>query len=56
MDDVIHVIPEKWRGTVLVFIAISPYLGRAYHSVINGGGVRGMFNAIWFGTNTPKEK
>lgn len=56
MDDLINIIPEKWRGTVLVLIAISPFITRAYHAVVTGGGLRSIISAIWFGTNTPKDK
>lgn len=56
MDDIINIIPEKWRATVLVLIAVSPYITRAYHAIATGGGVRGIIQAIWFGTNTPKDK
>jgi len=52
MDDIIHIIPEKYRGTALVLLAASPYITRAYHSVRNGGGLKGIINSIWFGTNT----
>lgn len=57
MDDylqpIIHLIPEKWRGTAAFLVAVSPLLTRAYHSVVNGGGMRGAISAIWLGTNTP---
>jgi len=57
MDDIIHFIPEKYRGTLLFLIAISPYLTRAYHALRNGGGLKGIINAVWCGTNTdPKLK
>ena len=56
MDDLIKVIPEKWRGTVLVLAVLSPYITRAYHAVSSGGGLRSMISSIWFGTNTPKPK
>ena len=56
MDDLINVIPEKWRATVLVLLAASPYITRAYHAIATGGGLRGIIQAIWFGTNTPKDK
>lgn len=54
MDDLINIIPEKWRGTALVLVAASPYLTRAFHALTTGGGLKGIINAIWFGTNTPK--
>ena len=56
MDDLIKIIPEKWRGTCLVLAVISPYLTRGYHALANGAGLRGIFSSIWFGTNTPKTK
>lgn len=54
MDDLIKIIPEKWRGTAMVAIVLFPYLTRAYHAVVSGGGLRGVWSAIWFGTNAPK--
>lgn len=59
MDDtltkILNIIPPKWHATVLLLLALSPYLGRAYHAVTNGGGIRGIWSSIWFGTNTPKQ-
>ena len=54
MDDLIHLIPEKWRGTALLLLAISPYATRAFQSLRNGGGLRGIMASIWLGTNVPK--
>lgn len=51
---ILNYIPEKYRGTVILLVLLSPYLTRAYHALASGGGVRGIVNAIWFGTNTPK--
>ncbi|MDE2100959.1 MAG: hypothetical protein KGL39_27180 [Patescibacteria group bacterium] len=58
MNDVplINHLPEKWRGWVLIVIAISPYLTRAYHAISSGGGIRGILSAIWLGTNMPTPK
>ena len=56
MDDIIQYIPAKWRGTCLVLLAVSPYITRAYHAAVNGGGLRAILSSIWFGTNTPKPK
>lgn len=56
MNDIpiINALPEKYRGTaVLVFLAF-PYVTRAYHALVTGGGLKGVWNAILFGTNTPK--
>jgi len=57
MEDLLNLIPEKQRGTVLFALAVSPYVTRAFHAIRNGGGLRGIINSIWFGTNTdPKLK
>jgi hypothetical protein len=53
MNDLINIVPEKHRSTVLLLVALSPFLTRAYHSLRSGGGIRGVVSAIWFGTNTP---
>lgn len=51
----LNYVPEKYRGAVILAVLLSPYLTRAYHALASGGGLRGIVNAIWFGTNTPKE-
>jgi len=51
---ILNYLPEKWRGWAMLLILASPYLTRAYHALSNGGGVRGVFAAIWLGTNMPK--
>lgn len=55
MEDLINIIPAKFHAPALFLLAISPYLTRAYYSLINGGGIRGVFSAIWLGTNKPKD-
>lgn len=57
MNDIpgLNYIPERWRGWVLLFIALSPYLTRAYHALATGGGLRGVLSAIWLGTNSPRQ-
>ena len=32
-----------------------PFIGRAFYALKNGGGLKGMFMAVWNGTNTPKD-
>ena len=56
MNDIpgINLLPEKYRGTATLIILAAPYVTRAYHALANGGGLRGIWNAIWFGTNQPK--
>jgi hypothetical protein len=53
MNEIINVIPEKYRAYVLALILCIPYLTRAYHSLATGGGLKGIWNAVLFGTNTP---
>lgn len=49
-----NLIPERYRWPVWFTLAIVPLLGRAWHALANGGGLRGVWRAIMFGTNTPK--
>jgi hypothetical protein len=46
-------IPEKYRTLVAAIIAASPLVTRALYALINGRGIKGLFAAIWLGTNTP---
>lgn len=56
LKPIINLIPEKWRTTALLLFIAAPYLTRAYHAVVTGGGLVSIWRAIWFGTNTPKPK
>lgn len=49
-------IPEKYRGWVILSLILLPYLTRAYHALRTGGGIRGIYRSILFGTNTPKDE
>lgn len=44
-----------WQHKIEIGVTI-PYITRAFHSLTTGGGIVGMFKAILFGTNTPKQK
>ena len=61
MNDIpiIKYLPEKYQGFALALIALllwaSPYLTRIYHALATHGGLKGVWDAIWFGTNTPPE-
>lgn len=37
-------------------ISTSVLIGRAYHALANGGGIKGILSSIWLGTNSPKVK
>lgn len=54
-DDIpgLNVLPEKWRGLFLIALFLSPFITRGLYAVRNGGGIKGFFNSIWLGTNTP---
>jgi hypothetical protein len=54
MNEIINIIPEKYRGLALVLAAVLPWLTRALYALANGRGIRGTLSAIWFGTNAPK--
>jgi hypothetical protein len=55
MNDIplLNALPEKWRGWAVLLFLASPYITRAFYAVSNGGGIKGIFRAIWLGTNTP---
>lgn len=58
MDEIpgLNMLPEKWRPFALFFVLwLMPNMGRAYHAIRNNGGLRGVWNAIMFGTNTPNQ-
>ena len=35
-------------------VLASPFVGRAYYALKNGGGLKGILSAVWSGTNSPK--
>lgn len=37
-------------------ISASVLIGRAYHALASGGGIKGILSSIWLGTNAPKKK
>lgn len=51
-----NIVPPKYRTALVIAIAISPYLTRAYHALSQGGGIKGVLSAIWLGTNIPAKK
>ena len=44
-------IPTKY----VPFLALLPLVGRAYNAIKNGGGLRGIWRAIWLGVDTPSQ-
>lgn len=43
-------------GDYAPWLIVVPFLGRAYHAIVNGGGVIGAWRAFMYGTNVPKNK
>ena len=50
----INLLPPEYRGTVIFLVIIFPYLTRGWHALKLGGGLVGVWRAIMFGTNVPK--
>lgn len=44
------------NNKAVITVSIIPMVGRAYHVIKNGGGLKGIWNALIFGTNTPKKE
>lgn len=53
-DPILDLIPAGYKGIALAALVLIPILGRAYKALQNNGGLKGVWNAILFGTNTPK--
>jgi hypothetical protein len=47
----IQFIQNHWQW----FVAAVPIIGRAYYAIVNKGGIVGIWRALVFGTNTPKQ-
>jgi len=54
MDELSAIIPEQHRGTVSLIIVTIAIAGRAFHAIKNGGGLVGLWKALLYGTNAPK--
>ncbi len=50
----LNLLPVSWQGPVLISAVLFPYVTRAWHGWVNGGGFVGAKNAVLFGTNVPK--
>lgn len=54
--EMLNVPLDKIQLNLLTLFVASQILGRAYKGLRNEGGLRGLINGIWFGTNTPSTK
>ncbi len=55
MNDLIGIFTQNPKTVFAISVAL-PYVTRAYYALKNGGGIKGMWKAIWSGTNTPAPK
>lgn len=47
---------KEWQLDAVTLTIILMVLGRAYRSIRDGGGLRGLWNGLIYGTNIPKDK
>lgn len=52
--DLSQIVPPKYQWLVTLLVVLVPLAGRGWHALRNDGGLVGIWNAILFGTNTPK--
>jgi hypothetical protein len=50
----LNAIPSKWTPYVVGAVLCLPYLTRGWSGWRNAGGLRGIWNGVMNGTNTPK--
>lgn len=53
-DPILDLIPQGYKGIALAILILTPIMGRAYQALKLNGGLKGVWNSIIFGTNTPK--
>ena len=46
-------LPDKWLPYITAAVVLAQVLGRVYHSLVNGGGLLGVWRGFLYGTNTP---
>lgn len=56
LNQLLGFVPEKYRSTVVLIVAVSPYVTRSIYALMNGRGLKGVLSSIWLGTNVPKQK
>lgn len=54
MNDLISLVTSNPKTGFAIGI-ILPYVTRGIHAIRTGGGIKGLWQSIWFGTNTPKQ-
>lgn len=56
LTDLSALVPPQHRGTIALITVGIMVLGRAFQAVKAGGGLIGIWQALLYGTNTPKDK
>lgn len=52
--EITKLIPSKWTPYVIGGFLLLPYIKRGWYGWQTHGGLRGVWNAVMNGTNTPK--
>lgn len=47
-------VAPQYEWVKILILAYLPFFTRAVYALMNGRGLRGTFDAIWYGTNVPK--
>jgi hypothetical protein len=56
MNEIIRLIPPEYAIYGTLAWVVLQALGRAYAAIAKGGGLRGIYHGLIFGTNTPVKK
>lgn len=49
---VLGLIPQKYAVTASAVMVAIPYVGKAIHALLNGGGLKGYLRSVWSGSAT----
>ena len=53
MEQLESVLPPKYAAYAALLTAAVPVIGRAYHAIVNDGGILGIWRSVVFGQSTP---
>jgi hypothetical protein len=48
----LNLLPHSWQGPLLIFLVLSPMVGRFITGLKAGGGIKGAAMSIWMGSST----
>lgn len=54
LEPIATAVPAKYAGQVALLLVLSQVLGRMFHALRTGGGLKALFTSVWLGTNTPR--